>query len=608
MLIAYAPHHERDETLYSVVARTVRLSALRQTKSLLAAWSGEEYSVLSTDIPTRLKTLQGAWGPSFYWRDTAELLESATVWPYHRPFLSPEKATTVVELMHAGAATGLKTYVGRVANGFGACPSLRFCVWCAENDAKRLGLPVWRRAHQLPGVRICQEHGVALREQRAPLSAGHAAVNPMLPLDPVPTTTCALGKRSWPLARLSADLLTAGLPAIHPRALSHAYRAGLRDAGFSSREGSIRFGKLAIELGEHHDWFSGYEHQRRLMSSEKAPLRWLQTLVHRPATSSHPICHCLLIDFLFGSIPRFVAALPRHETLERQSFKATSVEAITDEWRSVEAPKALASSPSTRSRSQLAHPVDERWWAQPLNGKPAGLLEDLYLGIGPVEAAKRNDVSLSSAYRAIPSKNFLLARERGERLIRRRAYQALWLRYMNAAHGKVNSARRRLPEHYAWLYRDDQNWLRACNARFAHLARPPARGSLIDWARRDSALAGLLADVVAETDYNNVRRRVSSSFLLKSIGYETQFRISKAKLPMLSQLLEASVQPPAAFQLMRIASAINEIQKLNLPVTRWRVERRAGLRKPHADVLTYLDTEFRELVTAGQPSSQAART
>lgn len=43
-----------------------------------------------------------------------------------------------------------------------AVQPLQFCVQCIEEDISRYGEPFWRRAHQLPGVRICPQHEIWL--------------------------------------------------------------------------------------------------------------------------------------------------------------------------------------------------------------------------------------------------------------------------------------------------------------------------------------------------------------------------------------------------------------------------------------------------------------
>ncbi|WP_160012737.1 TnsD family Tn7-like transposition protein, partial [Rhizobium sp. 18055] len=71
--------------------------------------------------------------------------------------------------------------------------------------------------------------------------------------------------------------------------------------------------------------FANFQHQSRLLQTARSPLRWIEDLVERPDRSLHPICHLLMIDFLFGSIAEFSLAVDA----ERSSREATRGSAHT---------------------------------------------------------------------------------------------------------------------------------------------------------------------------------------------------------------------------------------------------------------------------------------
>jgi len=52
-------------------------------------------------------------------------------------------------------------------------------------------------------------------------------------------------------------------------------------------------------------------------------MRWLQDLIQRPERASHPICHLLLIGYLFETLDNF------SDCLRRQEISAQPIKKLT---------------------------------------------------------------------------------------------------------------------------------------------------------------------------------------------------------------------------------------------------------------------------------------
>lgn len=129
---------------------------------------------LPIGIVTRELTAGRKWSPSFFnaahLEDIAplvalsplELLWKHTVFPYATAFFEPS-------VFESAMASALAT--GHAAVGMGAVTQSvsdfvryrRYCTTCARDDLKNWGESYWHRAHNLPGVLVCHQHGMGLR-------------------------------------------------------------------------------------------------------------------------------------------------------------------------------------------------------------------------------------------------------------------------------------------------------------------------------------------------------------------------------------------------------------------------------------------------------------
>ena len=311
MNVAYTPNFLPDELLISWLSRLVVLNALGKGGNGLENLFGSNDLVISIDLPTRLADLHNRIGDSSPFDTPAQMIELGSVFPYHRPFLDMERSSRITDMLLHGSAKGLKNLIGRVANGFGANPPLRYCVKCVAGDILRFGSSYWRRRDQLPGVQCCTEHGISLACFSVPNSYAARLRLPVPAelLDASESTTNAT-KQQLEFSSLSRDLLYAKLAAIAPSLRQSVYRNQATANGFGTTNGKINYRKLANAIRSHYNDFDGFEHQVRLLSSANEPLSWLRALISRPFRASHPICHLLLIGFLFHSVDRFIASLP----------------------------------------------------------------------------------------------------------------------------------------------------------------------------------------------------------------------------------------------------------------------------------------------------------
>lgn len=126
---------------------------------------------------------------------------------------------------------------------------------------------------------------------------------------------------------------------------------------------------------------------------------------------------------------------------------------------------------------------------------------------------------------------------------------------------------------YAWLYRNDRQWLLAINKqyRLKHREILPK----VNWRKRDMALSRKLRSIANRSDSNSYRR--TRTWLINQLPHRASISKNLEKLPLCDHLLTEISESVADYQIRRCKYAIEELRSLGLPETRWRVERRAGI-------------------------------
>jgi hypothetical protein len=139
-----------DEFVYSICNRLRRRTGEPTSNSFsrrLFGREGASYFALRR-VPEGLTNIASSIGV-----DAWELVEHHTLIPYY-------ESASQVPLFRAQYRELLR---GDRANSRYSVSSwriqpLQFCIHCVREDIRRLGEPIWRRSHQLPGVRVCLRH------------------------------------------------------------------------------------------------------------------------------------------------------------------------------------------------------------------------------------------------------------------------------------------------------------------------------------------------------------------------------------------------------------------------------------------------------------------
>jgi len=593
LILGYVPVLYPDEILYSFLGRVALVNALGSPRSYLKDFFGETSSVSVPDLPSSLNTLQARLGEFSPYASSEDILDRG-LYPYHRPFLLPSIDESARRSLLFGNGTGVKTLIGRVANRFGADTPLRFCSLCRVEDFEKYKVRYWHRVHQLPGVRSCCVHGIDLVEYvKQSTSTFRQEFNFVPEASPGdPPTVLSDSTQNW-FAAHSAKYIGMNLPSLDVSKRQSVYEDALLQKGFMKKTNRFDYVSLATAIRKHYYEFDGFIHRERLLETQKTPLAWLITLFDRPEKSVHPICHLLLIGFLFDGIDDFIQRYNRGNASRSESLEPVVVEgtiSVNDfniDEESVlrnsnisctAAANILHLSTTTVSmrRRRLGIAIARR--GKSLTSDVLGRVDDaLRSGLGIKEIAAKHHISTASVRRRralLPPvvKEFSadeLSRLRDER--RSRWRNAV----MSSAKSGVKSVRTSNSALYAALYRHDKEWLLKFNKGFYLEVVPSER---VDWKKRDAELCESLKVHVSHLRNDPDRPQLTRAHLLRDLN-PTMINFNLHKMPKLQAALESSIEVDEAYEIFRVERAIAYLRDRNLPFRMWRVQKIAGFRK-----------------------------
>ena len=184
----------RGETLFSVVARFYLRSGFKSPQSLLKRLGQIQRHLLVSPLGgsflSRMFQSFPEFGPVFD-------LEAAVIHHTTAPLLlafsegcnDPEKRAEFVQAVGArGGWLGAPRSSHLIYTD-----GLRFCVECGEQDIRDVGVPYWRREHQVKIVTHCWTHGTRLKEIRRQFGKQQE-----LDVPPIDVSDAAVGEVSVP--------------------------------------------------------------------------------------------------------------------------------------------------------------------------------------------------------------------------------------------------------------------------------------------------------------------------------------------------------------------------------------------------------------------------
>ncbi|MGC4062789.1 MAG: TnsD family Tn7-like transposition protein [Aquabacterium sp.] len=470
-----------DETLYSWCSRYHRLAANGLAGRTSSQLFGSKHPGLAHDLPAGLtqfvQRTSGSLG------DVQTIIRDRTVLPFYLPLRSLDLAGRAWSLMGAEGIGSLKFQLGLLTSGLGAAHPLKACPACTQADLQEHAVAYWHRSHQLPGVWICLKHHEPLMHSPIKLDQrgrfqwvlpSKAELVPLLCADL--KVKCDAG--AWlRMAEFSVCLAEESAARLaEPARIRHALRHAMQRYGWIGASGRISWLELQNSLGEHAGQLATMPPLAGQLSPQSCRSQLSRILQARALT--HPLRYLVPITWLFEDWVSFLGAYDHdeehgfeiraqlQETAET-GVSASMLDAIEALSKGRESATGIARrlgvststvvawgarvGIETPRRPKLIH--DEVW------NRAVDMLEH---GADKSEiacACGMSEVSVTRILRSVPGLQDAWHRVRWRQA--QEQARSAWLATIAAqAWLGVSGLRRLQPSTYAWLYRNDRDWLR----------------------------------------------------------------------------------------------------------------------------------------------------
>lgn len=463
-----------DETFYSICCRQhVFLSSLRNESTLEWIFGANPHTI-KHDLPGNLDSLRSEVRDT--WGSSESIIFQHTILPLFLPFQSGAIVRDSVLSMRGPSIGSLKYRLGLLTSRFSAEHPLKACPSCMDEDRAVNGVAFWHLQHQYPGMVLCPIHASRLRQAvvnrrflgrfRWALPAEEILeLSEADPSEPVQDVLMEFGAAVQALATFGK---LRSFDAVDVRSV---YTEALESFGHSALDRFAAAASFAMYCSK----IQRFPPLGALPATQQSAESLLTQIRYKPRGCWHPLKHVALISWLFGRFESFLEAYDRLD--EPRSDRSSQAEPAIEE--------------PTSSSQAVPHPMVRR----PKKLKPkmrSEILESLRRGEPKETICALFRISICTLNRLLRAEP-LIQRMRSKdlqfnTLLERRA---TWIKLLEKNPNLSTKFLRALNEKtYAWLYRNDREWLVTSIKRL-----PSGRignNSKVDWFQRDHQLSETL--------------------------------------------------------------------------------------------------------------------
>lgn len=531
-----------DETLFSWCSRYHRLAANGHDRTTSIQLFGHHRTGTAHDFPARLNVLAGRLGGAL--GTAADIIGQRTLLPFYLSFRSALLGREAQQALCGYGIGHIKYRLGLLTSGLGAAHPLKACPSCITVDLNQCGWAYWRRAHQLPGVWLCPLHRTPLHV--SPLKLDQVArYSWVLPTrascEPVAclSSQSASGHSDWlfKLGGLCTSVLNCAPGRFDdPVRIGLAFKHRLTTLGLTHSTGRVCW--LLVEpvldqIATHLTALPELCHQ-----ADTALLRsqFLRLLAGRALT--HPLRYLVWIAAWFDDLDGFQRAYAITEAAAMQVTPSVSnpltnrhalsslqqavlLQAVTGCISLTAAAKLAGVDYATIAAWVSRHAVQPPRRPKKLTSSTwERLVSELRSGADKKVVARSFKVSVvtvTRVLRTVPGLQDHWHAIRHEHM-RANARDAWGLITGMQAYVGIKALRRLQPAAYAWLYRNDREWLNACSLEIP--VRTPSNHAEKRIENADERMAEALKNLTT--------RRSDSDFWTLDVLKRSVPRIEKA--------------------------------------------------------------------------------
>lgn len=552
-----------DETLYSLCSRFHRLTGNPTPAVTALQLFGNVHSGYQHDLPSGIdyftSITKGSRGSS------REIIRGHTILPFYLPFRSAHDANDAYATMCGSSIGSLKYRLGILTSRFRANHPLKACTKCIQEDYDTHGVAYWHLSHQYPGVWVCLKHRTLLNTCTVK-STGVGRFMWFLPdkdilkkadnklsIDSVLENYIALAKTSIAVSSLPDKFHFSN------QLMLFLYKIKLKKHGFVTDHNCLRLDSLAENYFHYIKPLLLLTELSALSKSIEDTKSQIGRLLRTPRSGTHPLRHIILINWLFYNWDKFYRAYlteaSSHEKcdlIETSEIETSFTQTNQNMEKVLELIDQGGYSPTRAAKEIGIDTTTAVTWASQagiqITRRPKVVSEQIrsqivkLLKAGQDKDKIANKFSLSAATvsRILRSEIglqqiWLDARfERRLKLERNR-----WLKLKKSHDNSgIKIMRNIAPVTYAWLYRNDQIWLKEINISIPKVQL--SNNSNVDWKQRDNDFSKKIQNIVLDFSIHNPVSKITLADIC-------------VKLPNLKAKLERLDKLPLTYKALQIA-------------------------------------------------------
>ncbi|WP_066070811.1 TnsD family Tn7-like transposition protein [Neobacillus soli] len=594
-----------DELLYSVLARYHVWSGNTSPKMTVEELFGKRTVRSVWDLPANLNVLLSQLGS--YWSDN-QLINHHTMYPYYSAFLLPKQAKQVKKSMLNTDGSTIHTRIGVAASNVKVKTNLWVCSDCIKDDMDTYGETYWRRVHQAPGVFICPKHETVLEETNVSVKAQnqHEFVVATPFVERTKVDLKGLNRDEFELLKKVSKATKSLLNNTHlqktDNTVRNKYLELLKQNGYASVNGFLKRERLYQSFGS--------KFSERSLELLQSPVffeetDWLTMIFQKHRKSFHPLRHLLVMMFLetdldhlfdkkehgpFGKVPWLCLnlACPNYHkpvvtdlTITRCYDTGKPVGTFRCDCGFVFSRRGPDQNKDDYFRIGTIKEYGHVW-----KEKLTELVNDGY-SLTEIKKEMQVDQATIKKYAAelelkvpwklpkVQMKNVNELLEDFEAQLNERKNK--WVELQVSFPEKSKTELRKLaPDVYAFLYRNDCDWLNEFSPVKKRIQIPNKR---VDWEKRDNELLKQVKKVVQIWDKDADKpKKITTASIGKKLNELPLLQKKADKLPKTMEYIDKVSEDTVAFQKRRVEFWFEKLKNENEPILEWQIYRKAGLR------------------------------
>lgn len=601
--IQFFPSLYNDEIFYSAVARYYTLTGSNNLKHTITDIFGDENVIPTLEFPIKLEHFSKNIGADI--GITSDyLINNHTILPYYSIFINEERIEEIKHEMNHGDGRGIKHKVGFIAGSICKKKDLYYCPQCVSDEVDKFGEAYFHRMHQLQGVFICNIHLRPL--MKYPVDKKQISRLQFIKFDKEIvkyTNEINLNIRDIDkhkkIVDLASFIMINNLQGWDKKKIYNKFLSILDYKGYITVNGNVRQKDLEKEFINF--WDQEFLSNTESLIDSDNEYNWLKVLTRNSNRTTHPLRNILFIIFLgYNGEDFFNEDIKKNNQnlypclnpiADHYKKKVISNVIITADYKTrkpvgtfkcscgfIYSRKMKAHVNSIGSIKEFGHV-----WLNKLKelstNKELSLREVArQMGCDP-KTAKKYLIKLKEN-KEVNSKNTDSNQEVIKYGNKEQTYIDRIVEY-NQQNPDSNrtEARKNFSREYIWLYRNNKKLLEVLLPEKKYIKNNIPQE--IDWTKRDKSIYMKIHKEYNKIINNKEKVRVTKTLLGKRAGELAKIEKYMEKLPLTKQFFNCVAETVEQYQIRRVIYITDNMKEGNEELVKWKIIRKAGLRKPY---------------------------